>query len=221
MGEQPCLWSTLNLKFNADNGEGGEHWVTHREGGEHWPPIGPVGWTKELKEVLNTGRLKTLNHLTLDFMKENSCSWEDFLFFLHIIPPTVQKLSLPNLWPLPIDPMPPFPVLAKQLVEKLDKFEEVDFGRTGILRGPGMAEAVLRAVSAGRDSKLRILSMPGFDDDFDPDLLVEARKTLTVNMLGFIIDLGSLDSDDEDGDEENVIQIDSEEENEDKIEDTK
>ena len=104
------------------------------------------------------------------------------MFFLHIIPPTVKKLSLPKLWP--IDPIPPFPIMAKQLVEKLDKFEEVDFGRTGILRGPGMAKAVLRAVSAGRDSKLRILSMPGFDDDFDPDLLVEARKTLTVNMLG-------------------------------------
>ena len=152
--------------------------------------------------------------------------WEDFLFFLHIIPPTVQKLSLPNLWPLPIDPMPLFPVLAKQLVEKLDKFEEVDFGRTGILRGLGMAEAVLRTVSAKRDSKLRILSMPGYEDDFDPDLLVEARKTLTVNMSGLIIDLGSLDSDDEDGDEEDgdeedVIQIDIEEENEDEIEDTK
>ena len=134
------------------------------------------------------------------------------MFFLHIIPPTVQKLSLPKLWPIETHPMPPFPVMAKQLVEKLDKFEEVNFGRTGILRGPGMAEAVLRAVSAGRDSKLRILSMPGFDDDFDPDLLVEARKTLTVNMLGLIIDLGSFDSDDE---------VDSEEENEDKIEDTK
>ena len=202
MGEQPCLWSTLDLKFNADNGEGGEHWVRDPTG----PPIGPVGWTKELKEVLNTGRLKTLNHLTLDFMKDNSCSWEDFMFFLHIIPPTVQKLSLPNLWPLPIDPMPPFPVLAKQLVEKLDKFEEVDFGRTGILRGPGMAEAVLRAVSAGRDSKLRILSMPGFAQRLCPDVLAEARKTLTVNLLGLNLYLRS-DSDDEDGDEENVIQI--------------
>ena len=202
MGEQPCLWSTLDLKFNAHNGVGDEHW--------DWdplhPPIGPVGWTKELKEVLNTGRLKTLNHLTLDFIKEDSCSWEDFMFFLHIIPPTVQKLSLPKLWPIETHPMPPFPVMAKQLVEKLDKFEEVDFGSNGFLLELGMAHAVLRTVSAGRDSKLRILSMPGFAQRLCPDVLAEARKTLTVNLLGLNLYLRS-DSDDEDGDEENVIQI--------------
>ena len=48
--------------------------------------------------------------------------------------------------------------------------------------------------------------MPGFAQRLCPDVLAEARKTLTVNLLGLNLYLRS-DSDDEDGDEENVIQI--------------
>ena len=84
---------------------------------------------------------------------------------------------------------------------KLAKFEEVDFGNDGFLRGKGIANAILKAVSAvGENSKLQVLSIPGFDYE-PPAALAEARKILTVNMVGLSIVLRP-DNDDDDDDED-------------------
>ena len=54
--------------------------------------------------------------------------------------------------------MPPLNLLAEELMANLVKFEEVDFGTEGFLRG-GLANEVLKAVSTvGEDSKLRVNS---------------------------------------------------------------
>ena len=107
-------------------------------------------------------------------------------------------------------------VLAEELVANLVKFEEVSFGRNGFLKGPGIARALLKALSTvGEDSKLRILSIPGFENDEDhPDALAEARKMLTVDMLGLDIWLMSEEIVLDDVEDEEVDEVASEDENE-------
>ena len=107
--------------------------------------------------------------------------------------------------------------MVEQLVAKLVEFEQVDLGDDGFLRDTDIANAFLRGVTAmtssGEDSKLRVLSMPGFESStgFDSrisEAVAEARKSLTVNLLGFrarYILIDSFDEDEEDnGDEEEV-----------------
>ena len=165
-----------------------------------------IGRTNDLLKVLNMGRLQALEQFTLvvevgdsDLM-DSGISWQEFVHFLQITPPSVQKLSLLNFSPTPPEPMPPLNLLAEELMANLVKFEEVDFGTEGFLRG-GLANEVLKAVSTvGEESKLRVLSIPGFESDADlRDALAAARKILTVNMLGLTED--SDDSEDEDADE--------------------
>ena len=74
-------------------------------------------------------------------------------------------------------------VLAMQLVEKLAKFEEVDFADDGFLRRTEVQEAVLTALSIAGDSKLKVLTVPGFEKDSDlREARYEARKKLTINL---------------------------------------
>ena len=178
VGQQPCLWSSLKLKFRLDNRE--------QTGPMDLPTIGR---TNDLLKVLNMGRLQALEQFTLvvevgdsDLM-DSGISWQEFIHFLQITPPSVQKLYLLNFSPTPPEPMPPLNLLAEELMANLVKFEEVDFGTEGFLRG-GLANEVLKAVSTvGEDSKLRVLSIPGFERDADTrDALAEARKILTVNL---------------------------------------
>ena len=76
MGEQPCLWSTVKLKFSVAN-EGEPHHVMDEEEPHHkmdeeephhvMDEDGPSGGTEDLLGVLNMRRLQTLEQLTLDF----------------------------------------------------------------------------------------------------------------------------------------------------------
>ena len=158
MGEQPCMWSTLDLHFLVFIGAGRT-----------------VGM---LQKVLTMRRLQALGQLTLTFMLE--VSWQDCIHFLQSIPPSVRKLSLRCL--SLATPLPPIHVLAEELV----KFEEVhlcDFG--GI--DSNLKAAILRAVAAvvgssGKESKLKVLSMFARAWCIS-DALTEARKVLTVNII--------------------------------------
>ena len=205
VGQQPCLWSSLKLKFRLDNREE----MDNRE--ETGPMDLPIGRTNDLLKVLNMGRLQALEQFTLvvevgdsDLM-DSGISWQEFIHFLQITPPSVQKLYLLNFSPTPPEPMPPLNLLAEELMANLVKFEEVDFGTEGFLRG-GLANEVLKAVSTvGEDSKLRVLSIPGFERGVDTrDALAEARKILTVNMVNkgiWINVMSDEDGEDEDADE--------------------
>ena len=194
VGEQPCLWSTLDLD------------------------TGPVLWTQDLMlELLNIRRLQTLKQLNLDFFQQ--ISWQDYIHLLQIIienSPSIRKLSLEPKNLAVFEPRPPIDQLVEELVAKLVEFEEVDFGDDGFLRDTDIANAFLRGVTAmtssGEDSKLRVLSMPGFKSStvypHISEAVAEARKSLTVNLLGFrarYILIDSFDEDEEDnGDEEEV-----------------
>ena len=183
VGERPSLWSSLKLKFMAVNGK------------VDGDVDGPTGWTKDLQRVLSMKRLQTLEQLTLDFslMTEQDVVWRDCLRFLQIVirnSPTVRKLTLESLHLA--DPLPPSKVLAERLVANLVNFEQVDFGTDGFLRDnhwdigeKSVANAFLRrltaVVSSGEESKLRVLSMPGYPRVIK-EALTEARKILTVNI---------------------------------------
>ena len=185
VGEQPCLWSSLKLKFLAVNGE------------PRADPDGPIGWTQDLKEVLNMKRLQTLQQLTLDFSLTGlfiNVMWKDCICFLQIISknsPTVRKLCLETLHLA--EPLPSPNVLAKKLVAKLVKFEEIDFGTEGFLfedycdtmSRSSITNAILRRLLAvaksGGDFKLQVLSMPGRPQNISKTL-AEARKFLTINL---------------------------------------
>ena len=187
VGEQPCLWSTLKLKFLAVNGKPNKD------------TDGPTGWTQDLQRVLSMKRLQALQQLNLDFsFTVQDVVWRDCIRFLQIITrnsPTVRKLSLESLHLA--DPLPPSKVLAEQLVAKLVNFEQVDFGTDGFLRDHhwdagdnSVANALLRrlapaamaaVLSSGEGSKLWVLSMPAYPRVIK-EALAEARKFLTVNI---------------------------------------
>ena len=184
-GEQPCLWSSLKLKFMAVNGEPRAN------------PDGPIGWTQDLKEVLNMRRLSSLHQLTLDFSLTSlfdNVNWKDCISFLQIISknsPTVRNLCLETLFLA--EPLPAPNVLAKKLVAKLVNFEEIDFGTEGFLfedycdttSRSSITNAILRrllaVVKSGEDSKLQVLSIPGLPQNISKTL-AEARKFLTINI---------------------------------------
>ena len=220
VGQQPCLWSSLKLKFRLDNREE----MDNRE--ETGPMDLPtIGRTNDLLKVLNMGRLQAIEQFTLvvevgdsDLM-DSGISWQEFMHFLQITPPSVQKLSLLNFSPTPPEPMPPLNLLAEELMANLVKFEEVDFGTEGFLRG-GLANEVLKAVSTvGEDSKLRVLSIPGFERDADTrDALAEARKILTVNLTdGLRVRVYVMP--DDDGEDEDADELADEDEHADEVAD--
>ena len=102
MGEQPCLWSTVKLKFSvANEGEEPLGHMMHEDGPHVMPEDGPTGGTKDLLRVLNMGRLETLEQLTLDFSSTvQDVSQQECIRFLQIIlenSPKVRKLSLESL----------------------------------------------------------------------------------------------------------------------------
>ena len=180
VGEQPCLWSSLKLKFLAVDGKPNKD------------TDGPTGWTKDLQRVLSMKRLQALQQLNLDFsFTVQDVPLRDCIRFLQIIirnSPTVRKLSLESLHLA--DPLPPSQVLAEKLVTKLVNFEQVDFGTDGFLRDlwtwdNSVANALLRrlaaVLSSGEGSKLWVLSMPAFLRVIK-EALAEARKFLTVNI---------------------------------------
>ena len=142
MGEQPTLWTKLDLKFNVyKEGRGIDFPIkTYREVRAMAVRIVDVsvlpanvhicGWTEELVKVLAIPRLQSLEHLTLDFFFMSKVFWEDCIHFLQLVSdfaPSVRKLT----WregSITVTPNPtPVEELAQQLVEKLVKFEEVHF----------------------------------------------------------------------------------------------
>ena len=183
MGEQPSLWSTLSLKFRVNSGVQ-EHEQDEEEGGDEgeYPTLGLFLRREEVLEILKIPRLQALQALRLDFPRK--ILWQDLLIFLDMIPLSVKKVSLISLWPTPPPkPRPSLEVLAMQLVEKLAKFEEVDFADDGFLRHTDVQEAVLRAVLIAGDSKLKVLTVPGFEKEADlSEARYEARKKLTINL---------------------------------------
>ena len=100
---------------------------------------------------------------------------------------------------------------ALQLAEKVARFEEVDFGNDGGLGCTAYCiNTMLKGIiSSEASSKLQVLSLPGSECWFIWSALAEARKHLTVNLLGikprFIILHDDVDdgSDNEDRDETN------------------
>ena len=152
-----------------------------------------------LQELLSIGRLQTLKQLTLDI--EPRVLWVDFIDLFQIVietSPSVRKLSVEPKELVELEDHPPIDELAEQLVGVLVKFEEVDFGKDGFLyhrRNATVATAILRRItevaSSEEESKLRVLSMGGFEPSSGSTLeaslaeaLAEARKILTVNFLG-------------------------------------
>ena len=149
MGEQPILWSKLNLTFNVFKvGRGSEQWEGPASHPDRWsgrrvigvcarvvdgmmvPDVDNCGWTEELVKVLTLPRLQSLEQLTLSFFFMSKVFWEDCIHFLQLVSdfaPSVRKLT----WregSITVTPNPtPVEELAQQLVEKLVKFEEVHF----------------------------------------------------------------------------------------------
>ena len=183
------MWSSLKLKFLVVRVE----------------PImdkaGPAGWTQDLQQVLNMRRLQALEQLTLDFSLTGApkylpvpgtLSWQDCMDFLQIFignSPTIRKLSLESFHVA----LSTTPQQLDELVTKLVKFEEVNFGMRSHYsflddRGlAGIANMILRRIAAvgssGKDSKLKVFSMPGLESCLSVNALAEARKILTVNIL--------------------------------------
>ena len=58
VGEQPCLWSSLQLEFKLDNKEEEQMDPMNL-------PTRPIGRTKDLFQVLNMRRLQALEQFTL------------------------------------------------------------------------------------------------------------------------------------------------------------
>ena len=141
----------------------------------------PTGSMQDLIEFLKMGRLQALHQLTLGFLSH--ISWQDCIHFLQNIPPYVRKLSLKRL--NLVEPRPPIHMLEERLVAELVKFEEVNFDTPGFLSDRDIVNATLRQLAAvgssGEDSKLKVLSLPGFHPYFS-QALAEARKVLTVNI---------------------------------------
>ena len=174
VGQQPCLWSSLKLKFRLDNREEMDNREEEQMDNREQNP--PIGRTNDLLKVLNVmGRLQAIEQFTLlnlaDWL-DSGISWQEFMHFLQTIPPSVRKLSLLNFWPTPPEPIPPFNLLAEELMANLTK--EVDFGTDGFLQAleepvlGRIANEILKAVSTvGEESKLRVLSIPGFEKDVD------------------------------------------------------
>ena len=167
MGEQPCLWSSLKLKF-----------VVPRM------PARRVQGLQVLQRLLNMRRLQALEHLTLVFVwSQAALAWQDCIHFIQVIPPSVRKLSLEILGVQ--YPHPPIHVMAEELVAELVRFEEVDF-RSFLLYSRKMTDATLRrltaVISSGEETKLKVLVMPAWTLH-SAETLAEARKVLTVNFL--------------------------------------
>ena len=103
VGQQPCLWSSLKLKFRLDN----------REEMDNREQTGPmdlptIGRTNDLLKVLNMGRLQAIEQFTLvvevgdsDLM-DSGLSWQEFVHFLQITPPRQFKSSLCSIFPPPL-----------------------------------------------------------------------------------------------------------------------
>ena len=170
VGEQPCLWSSLKLKFVVGS--------TSRP-----------ARVEVLQRVLNMRRLQTLEHLTLYFMwPQTGVPWQDCIHLIQVIPPSVRKLSLEMFDVL--KPLPPIHVMAEELVAELVRFEEVDF-RSFLLYSRKMTDATLRrltaVISSGEETKLKVLVMPAWmsssRSSWISETLAEARKVLTVNFL--------------------------------------
>ena len=166
VGEQPCLWSSLKLKFVVGS--------TSR----------PARSVQVLQRVLNMRRLQTLEHLTLNFMwSQTEVPWQDCIHLIQVIPPSVRKLSL-EMFDF-LDPLPPIHVMAEELVAELVRFEEVDL-RSFLLYSRKMTDATLRrltaVISSGEETKLKVLVMPAWTLH-SAETLAEARKVLTVNFL--------------------------------------
>ena len=220
LGEQPILWSKLNLTFNVYKvGRGSEEWEGRVDkagrvvgasarivdGEEVWDSVDICGWTEELVKVLAIPRLQSLEQLTLDFFFMGQIFWEDCIHFLQLVSdfaPSVRKLT----WregSITVTPNPtPVEELAQQLVEKLIKFEEVDFSSPSFDEdvanylsfddpqiprfGNGINSAIMRALPAasGREgSKLKSLTLDCHGVFFNHEDLAEARKKLRVNMV--------------------------------------
>ena len=219
VGEHLILWSKLNLTFNVFKvGRGSEEWEGRVDkagrvvgasarivdGEEVWDSVDICGWTEELEKVLTLPRLQSLEQLTLSFFFMGQIFWEDCIHFLQLVSdfaPSVRKLSwregsitvTPNTTPVE--------ELAQQLVEKLVKFEEVDFSFFSSFDedfphfffphedpprfGNGINAAVHRALAAasfdGEESRLKVLTLDAHEPS-DSAALVEARKKLTVNF---------------------------------------
>ena len=224
MGEQPILWSKLNLTFNVFKvGRGSEQWEGPASHPDHWsgrrvigvcarvvdgemvPDVDNCGWTEELVKVLTLPRLQSLEQLTLSFFFMSKVFWEDCIHFLQLVSdfaPSVRKLT----WregSITVTPNPtPVEELAQQLVEKLIKFEEVDFSSPSFDEdvanylsfdhpqiprfGNGINSAIMRALPAasGREgSNLKSLTLDCHGVFFNHEDLAEARKKLRVNMV--------------------------------------
>ena len=148
VGEQPILWSQLELEFNVfKEGRGKEQWEVDGEGRVLGPLVeGPVrpryvggssdsvvdicGWTEKLIEVLTMPRLQSLEHLTLSFFYMGKILWQECMHFLQLVSdfaPSVKKLHWEE-GAITVTPNPtPLDELAQQLVAKLTNFEEVHF----------------------------------------------------------------------------------------------
>ena len=161
-----------------------DHEQGEEEGGDEgeYPTLGLFLRREEVLEILKIPRLQALQALRLDFPRK--ILWQDLLVFLDMTPLSVKRLSLLSLWPTPPPkPRPSLEVLAMQLVEKLAKFEEVDFADDGFLRLTEVQKAVLTELSIAGDSKLKVLTVPGFEKDSDlREARYEARKKLTINL---------------------------------------
>ena len=206
MGEQPILWSKLNLAFNAfKEGRGSEQGDSVVR-----DSVDICGWTEELEKVLKMPRLQSLEHLTLDFFFMGQIFWEDCIHFLQLVSdfaPSVRKLS----WregSITVTPNPtPVEELAQQLVEKLVKFEEVHFPSVSFdvrmhrnytnplsygeylrflrFEGIGINAAILRALPAAsgeEGSKLKSLTLHCCQTNL-AGWLAEAQKKLTVKII--------------------------------------
>ena len=201
MGEQACLWTSFKLKFIVN------YWaeVDIRD-----QPGGPSGTAGDLIKILKFRRLSSLQQLTLDFF--SNMDWEEYIYLFQVIiesSPSVIRLSLiENPWFFHGNGTE---ARALQLAEKVTRFEEVDFGNDGNTLGSAYGINTMRKgiISSEASSKLQVLSLPGSEGWFIWSALAEARKHLTVNLLGikprFIILHDDVDdgSDNEDRDETN------------------
>ena len=209
--EKPILWTNLNLMFNVyKEGRGSEQWegrvdrddrvagasVGIVDGVEVGDSVHICGWTEELVKVLTMPRLRSLEHLTLDFFFMSQIFWQECLYFLQVVSdfaPSVKRVSWRERGITVTSNPTPVDELAQQLVAKLAKFEEVHFSSPfyednfGNLMIPAILRA-LAAASSGEDSKLKVLTLDGEDSDYSAEL-GEARKKLSVNIVSSVLDL--------------------------------
>ena len=193
VGEQPKLWSTLELKFPVV-------WRLYlgdlpfqQNQPVRWIPGGiqeESRWTKDLLRVLNMRRLQTLRQMTLDFSGPWTSTspeislriWKECEYLVKSITEkssTVRKLCLESMQP---DVAGFRPWTWSSFLVELVKFEQVDFG----FHSTRVAVSILRLLSglapSPEMSKLRVLWMPDCESTIDPDYVTKARKFLTVRF---------------------------------------